>query len=137
MNCLNCQKELPQIQGKKARQYCNETCRSSYWHRQKRKQKKEAEKELAMENDIQAILDTCGSDLTEMRKDLNFPGVAVIKETPSGITRIDPKNIVLLTEEQKKDRITVIEGRLKYPPSILPSASRKALEKELHQLKNQ
>ena len=28
--CLNCNKELTQIEGKKARQYCNDACRKAY-----------------------------------------------------------------------------------------------------------
>ncbi len=39
MECLNCSKELVQIEGKRAKQFCNSTCRSNYWQKEKRKEK--------------------------------------------------------------------------------------------------
>jgi hypothetical protein len=35
-NCLNCNEPLEQTQGKKERQFCNVSCRSSYWQKKKR-----------------------------------------------------------------------------------------------------
>lgn len=40
MNCLNCDKELVQMPGKRAKQFCNSTCRSNYWQKEKRASKK-------------------------------------------------------------------------------------------------
>lgn len=39
MGCLECGKELTQTPGKRAKQFCNVTCRSNYWQKQKRKDK--------------------------------------------------------------------------------------------------
>lgn len=36
MGCLECGKELVQIIGKRAKKFCNVTCRSNYWQKQKR-----------------------------------------------------------------------------------------------------
>ena len=35
-NCLNCNEPLEQTPGKKEKQFCNVSCRSSYWQKQKR-----------------------------------------------------------------------------------------------------
>lgn len=37
MGCLECGKELTQTPGKRAKLFCNVTCRSNYWQKQKRK----------------------------------------------------------------------------------------------------
>lgn len=37
MGCLECGKELVQLSGKRAKQFCNVTCRSNYWQKKKRK----------------------------------------------------------------------------------------------------
>lgn len=37
MKCPNCEKELEQIEGKRAKQFCNSTCRSNHWQKEKRK----------------------------------------------------------------------------------------------------
>lgn len=57
MNCLNCNKPLEQTPGKKAKQFCNVSCRSSYWQKQKRLAEKapEAAKQEAITS-IQPIL---------------------------------------------------------------------------------
>jgi hypothetical protein len=34
--CPNCGKELQQTPGKRAKEYCNSTCRSNYWQKQNR-----------------------------------------------------------------------------------------------------
>lgn len=39
MECLECHKLLPQTKGKRAKQFCNSTCRSNYWQKAKRKLK--------------------------------------------------------------------------------------------------
>lgn len=36
MQCLECGKDLIQITGKRAKQFCNVTCRSNYWQKKKR-----------------------------------------------------------------------------------------------------
>ncbi len=40
MNCLECGKEIAQTTGKRARIFCNSTCRSNYWQKKKRESKK-------------------------------------------------------------------------------------------------
>lgn len=51
MKCLECKKDLVQTAGKRAKQFCNSTCRSNYWQKAKRrveannKPKKKAEVE--------------------------------------------------------------------------------------------
>jgi hypothetical protein len=35
-NCLNCNEPLEQTPGKKEKQFCNVSCRSSYWQKKKR-----------------------------------------------------------------------------------------------------
>lgn len=37
MNCLECEKGLSQIEGKREKQFCNSTCRSNYWQKSKRR----------------------------------------------------------------------------------------------------
>jgi hypothetical protein len=37
MKCLECSKDLEQTVGKRAKQFCNSTCRSNYWQKAKRK----------------------------------------------------------------------------------------------------
>lgn len=39
MDCLECKKYLVQTPGKRARQFCNSTCRSNFWQKQERKKK--------------------------------------------------------------------------------------------------
>lgn len=36
INCRNCEKPVPQTPGKKTKEFCNVSCRSSYWQKQKR-----------------------------------------------------------------------------------------------------
>lgn len=36
MKCLECEKELTNLDGKRPKQFCNSTCRSKYWHKKKR-----------------------------------------------------------------------------------------------------
>ncbi len=47
MNCLNCDKELVNLMGKRQKQFCNSTCRSNYWQKTNRiaKVKKDIKKE--------------------------------------------------------------------------------------------
>lgn len=40
MGCLNCGKEIEQNPKKRAKQFCNSTCRSGYWQRQKSAEKR-------------------------------------------------------------------------------------------------
>ncbi len=40
MECLNCKKELEQIPQKRPKKFCNSTCRSNYWQKEKRKEVK-------------------------------------------------------------------------------------------------
>lgn len=37
--CLQCNKWVPQIEGKKKREFCNNTCRSNYWYAKNKKGK--------------------------------------------------------------------------------------------------
>lgn len=37
MKCLCCGKEVPQTPKKRVKQFCNSTCRSNYWQKEKRK----------------------------------------------------------------------------------------------------
>ncbi len=37
MKCPNCQKELIQVEGKREKLFCNSTCRSNVWAKNKRK----------------------------------------------------------------------------------------------------
>lgn len=37
--CLNCQKELQHVLGRKKKRYCNETCRSNHWYGKNKKGK--------------------------------------------------------------------------------------------------
>ena len=37
MECKNCGKEVVKLPKKKAKEFCNSTCRSKYWQKQKRK----------------------------------------------------------------------------------------------------
>lgn len=39
MQCLNCNAEIEQTLGKRERMFCNSTCRSNYWQKQKRLKK--------------------------------------------------------------------------------------------------
>lgn len=39
MQCLNCQKELLQTVGKRTKQFCNTSCRSGYWQKEKAKER--------------------------------------------------------------------------------------------------
>jgi hypothetical protein len=39
-NCLNCNEPIEQTPGKKEKQFCNVSCRSSYWQKQKRAETK-------------------------------------------------------------------------------------------------
>jgi hypothetical protein len=41
-NCLNCGQPLEQTPGKKEKQFCNVSCRSSYWQKKKRAEAAEA-----------------------------------------------------------------------------------------------
>ena len=36
-SCLNCGTELTQLAGKRKKVFCDSTCRSNYWQKQKRK----------------------------------------------------------------------------------------------------
>ena len=38
MPCKSCGKELTDTPGKRKKQFCNSTCRSNYWHKQKVKE---------------------------------------------------------------------------------------------------
>lgn len=40
MQCPNCGKEIIQTDGKRKKQFCNSTCRSNVWHKERRKNKK-------------------------------------------------------------------------------------------------
>lgn len=37
LKCLNCGKGLTEIEGKREKQFCNSTCRSNHWQKEKRK----------------------------------------------------------------------------------------------------
>lgn len=37
MKCLECKKDLEQTPGKRVKQFCNSTCRSNFWQKEKRK----------------------------------------------------------------------------------------------------
>lgn len=50
--CLNCGNDLIYVRGKKAKTFCNSTCRSGYWHKQKTKEKEYAKK---LQSDIEKI----------------------------------------------------------------------------------
>lgn len=45
MNCTECNKEIPQTVGKRAKIFCNSTCRSNHWQKEKRKQNSAGVKE--------------------------------------------------------------------------------------------
>ena len=47
MNCKNCDKELVQLPKKKVKEFCNSTCRSNFWQKQKRKKKKPSKEALS------------------------------------------------------------------------------------------
>lgn len=38
MKCLECSTEVPQTPGKRAKQFCNNTCRVKYWQKKKKEQ---------------------------------------------------------------------------------------------------
>jgi len=40
MNCLNCNKEVIQKEGKRERKYCNNTCKNQYWLKTHKKEPK-------------------------------------------------------------------------------------------------
>jgi hypothetical protein len=37
MNCRECKKDIEQTVGKRAKEFCNSTCRSNFWQKNKRK----------------------------------------------------------------------------------------------------
>ena len=39
MKCLQCKKEIDQPSGKRAKQFCNNSCRSNYWYARNKKGK--------------------------------------------------------------------------------------------------
>jgi len=40
MNCLNCNKEVKQSEGKRERKYCNDTCKQIHWQKTHKKEQK-------------------------------------------------------------------------------------------------
>ncbi len=46
MKCPNCGKEIEQTEGKRTKQFCNSTCRSNVWQKQKRKAKENTPKTI-------------------------------------------------------------------------------------------
>ncbi len=54
--CLFCQKEIVQSEGKRKKEYCNNTCRSNFWYSKNKKGKKGVR------------------DLTESNKEIKPPG---------------------------------------------------------------
>jgi len=48
MKCLNCKSPLKNLPGKRAKKFCNSTCRSHHWQKQARIKKEETE-EVAIE----------------------------------------------------------------------------------------
>lgn len=45
MNCKFCKKEIEQPKGKRAKEYCNNTCRSNFWYAQNKKGKRSVQLE--------------------------------------------------------------------------------------------
>lgn len=40
MECLNCGEPLKQVKGKREKKFCDSTCRSNYWQKEKRRSEK-------------------------------------------------------------------------------------------------
>jgi hypothetical protein len=40
IKCKHCEEEVPQVPGKKKKEFCNNTCRSNYWYAKNKKKEK-------------------------------------------------------------------------------------------------
>ena len=109
MNCLNCNKEVKQIEGKRQRKYCDDACKQIHWKKTNKKEPKYVQyktfKELLdkfnslSERDNQLInaargRDECGVNLDEMRpskqKDNKTQDREVKKENKATETTNEP-----------------------------------------------
>lgn len=74
-NCLQCEKELTHIEGRKQKSFCNVNCRNKYFY---------AQRSLLIKNAKAAI----GSLPDEMKKDITHIGVLSPKGETTSVTKI-------------------------------------------------
>lgn len=134
-NCLNCDKGIEQTQGKREREFCNSTCRSNYWQKQKRLSEKP--NPLTLHELVYANGAKKGRLAEKSLIDL---AKNATKDTP---TDSEYKNYtakvsnVVIMDIEKTQRIAKIEELLKASPKYLPKSKRTLLENELMELKKQ
>ena len=51
MNCWNCSKDVPQIDGKKPKKYCNDACRMAYKRAQSKANKSKSEQKRTVKSE--------------------------------------------------------------------------------------
>lgn len=117
MNCLNCNKELEQIKGKRERKFCNSTCRSNFWQKENRKNKLPLPKDYVEMKDIRIsenILhtDTIKENIEVIDNSEIEKQIAEIKEEKIPAERDTPFGKKIWSAEQEK-RIVELKNKLK------------------------
>jgi hypothetical protein len=107
--CLNCNKALPQTEGKRAKQFCNSTCRSNYWQKEKRKN---SDKSLTK---VAAAISLAALPANKRNKDKVPPKKEVSQEAKTGFKTLDELKATCPENLKGIDRsIWISEQRVKY-----------------------
>lgn len=113
MGCLECGKKLIQTPGKRAKQFCNTTCRSNYWQKKKRQEagrggrkygrpaKEHTKKQATSRMPVKPIIFIDAAEIpttTYLRGDVSFQDLLTAAKDPVS----DKGQIQQLTKNHKK-----------------------------------
>lgn len=107
MGCLECGTELTQTPGKRAKTFCNVTCRSNYWQKNKRKKSgkgigKSGRPSAKSPKPATPIMFIDGPvevpTVTYLRGDVSFQDLLAAAKSPLS----DKKQVYQLTQDHKK-----------------------------------
>jgi len=104
--CLNCGKALNRIEGKREKVFCNTTCRSNYWQKSERLEKKG----LTVEQIVATIRKGWVSKASKKNAGNNNPGNKIETENNSKLESIEPdmpewkKRLIEFRNKQNKQK---------------------------------
>lgn len=138
-NCLNCGKELVQIEGKRSKKFCDNTCRSNYWQKTNRKKEPkyvryETFKELKDKFDILVANKTQG----ETKKEKVIEDIQNNKKAAVAPENTEKEESKTLSEKEIKEIESQIKEwqNKKCPVYMGKNEFEKIKEKEITELKS-
>ncbi len=98
MKCLNCEKELPQTPGKRAREFCDAKCRSKYWQTHKKPSISELKDSISDIKPAISASECAGNETTTVTQS-NPPYTALY--SPTGALEISPQGTRMVIIDPK------------------------------------